>query len=415
MNSCQSGYTQQLRLVRFAQLSDQNVQFTFMLPSNLVRGFVKELNSAIFTFANQNWCLRIVRSDLHIGAFLELIVPDNSTTNSNPENPEALIDLTLTVINLTHFSDNQTFSERRVLFNHDNKVRGSGCLIEASSLCEKNFVREDGCLLVELELANPMICYDLFLFPNYENYYESKFFLSGVEWKLTLFVAFKDHIILNLKSYSSKSSFLNLISFELLICPDVEIGRRIDLLLQGGEAEIELTGNISEMTALSFLKCFSQPTMSIRLRNVRHQKFHLLNLHRELMAEQSFIISIKGTDGFLWNVGFLRLNDRLYTRLMPKKTEKAIVKPDSIYTIGWNWCLLSQLEERVKSLANFYMCQKNFISYYGLQETNVIPTDIFKRKISQTNSKDEELNEHLDSTSPSVSYLQVSTLTSFQS
>ena len=404
MNSNTPCYTQQLRLIRFTQTSDQNAQFTFILPSNLVRGFVDELISPFFEFANQNWRLRMIRSELHIGAFVELILPNKSIMESNTGNLIVMVDVSLNIVNLNHFSENQTFSKQQVLFNRDNTMFGSGCLIEVSSLGKRSFIREDSHLLVELELGNAMISCNLHLIPSCEDSFESNFYFANLFWKLTLVIDFEDQIDLNLYIPSSKSGLVYLISFGLLITPNVEIRERLDLLIRDGEAEIELSRNTSERIATVLMNSLNTSSITMCLQNIRFQKFCFLTLHRELMIETTFSMVVEDTEGFLWNVEFFQVSNRLYTRLTPKRTQQAIVKSNSIRILGWNLCF----RRHRHGVTHFSLHQKNFISQLEFQTTSVISTDLLSRNINQKCMKDEDWDEFKDSTFPGVAYLQVS-------
>ncbi|KAH9280883.1 hypothetical protein ECG_07069 [Echinococcus granulosus] len=130
---------------------DESFVSIFLIPSSVVRGFVKEVDSVSFTFLGYKWRLRTLRTKMHIGAFLELL-PTKSSTNF-----ELRLDFAFVILNREHFSKNQHFSQRQVLFTRDGRKRGCKTLIELSYLCGDKFLSDDNTFLFEVEFSSPRI------------------------------------------------------------------------------------------------------------------------------------------------------------------------------------------------------------------------------------------------------------------
>ncbi|KAM7542921.1 hypothetical protein Aperf_G00000001163 [Anoplocephala perfoliata] len=88
------------------------------------------------------------RSQMHIGAFLRLL-PSKLLTNM-----EIFLDISLTIMNREHFSKNQHFTERQVVFNRETRRHGCETLIELSDLSGGKYLSDESTFLLELELLN---------------------------------------------------------------------------------------------------------------------------------------------------------------------------------------------------------------------------------------------------------------------
>ncbi|KAL5105526.1 hypothetical protein TcWFU_007027 [Taenia crassiceps] len=368
MNSSLATSTQ-LRLIRFAQLAAQNVQFTFLLPASLVRGFISEVDSAAFEYGNHMWRLRMVRTTLHIGAYLELIIPKRSTESSASGDLSIWLDFTITVVNLKHFSDNQTFTEKQVLFNRDNTSCGCGCLIEATVINERNFVHEDGCLLVELELANVAVSLTLPLSLGKENYFESSHFVYGGEvWKVDLTVDWK------------------------------EVSHRVNLLVHQSGGQIELPENLTTQILSSWEEFFHRRLMFICLKDIRLYRVSSLILPKELMEEPTFIKCAEDAGGCSWIVTFSVASECLYIHLMSQETENSALQPDSIRVIGWSWCFRDDPLENGGAIQQIYVCQQKPSSQHCFQAGTAFSTEAINNTDSsngqlQRNMREEEEEE----------------------
>lgn len=123
----------------------------FLIPSNIVRGFIKEIDSVQFPYLGYRWKLRFQRTKMHIGAFLFLIISKPAT------NMEIYLDMSLTILNREHFSKNQHYADRQVVFCQDIPRHGCKTLIELSDLFGGKFLADDYTFLLELELSNPKV------------------------------------------------------------------------------------------------------------------------------------------------------------------------------------------------------------------------------------------------------------------
>ncbi|KAL5963548.1 hypothetical protein TSMEX_008716 [Taenia solium] len=406
----------QLRLIRFSQLAAQNVQFTFLLPAGLVRGFISEMDSATFEYGNHMWRLRMVRTSLHIGAYLELVMP-NRTAESSPLGDFSLwLDFIFTVVNLKHFSDNQTFKEKQVLFNRDNMSHGSGCLIEATVINERNFVYEDGCLLVELELANVAVSLTLPLSLGRENHFESSNFMYGGEvWKVEMTVDRKDRASLNLSCQSSRQTHGYLVSFELLINSSLEVGRRVNLLVHQSGGQIELPENLNTQLIPCWAESFRRRMIFICLKGIRMYRVSLLILPKE----PPFMQCAEDAGGSPWIVTFSISSDCLYVRLMPQETEASGLQPDSLRVVGWSWCFRDEPLENGCLVQQIYLCQQKSTSQHCFRTGPISSTEVINKIDSpndrlQRNMREEEKSECVDSAFPSGSNLKVSGFTRSQ-
>ncbi|VDK36565.1 unnamed protein product [Taenia asiatica] len=398
----------QLRLIRFSQLAAQNVQFTFLLPASLVRGFISELDSATFEYGNHMWRLRMVRTSLHIGAYLELVVP-NRTAESSPSGDFSLwLDFIFTVVNLKHFLDNQTFKEKQVLYNRDNMSHGCGCLIEATVINERNFVNEDGCLLVELELADVAVSLTLPLSLGKENHFESSNFVYGGEvWKVEMTVDRKDRALLNLSFQSSSQTHGYLVSFELLINSGLEVGRRVNLLVHQSGGHIELPENLITQIISSWAESFRRRMIFICLKDIRMYRVSLLTLPKE----PPFMQNAEDAGGSPWIVKYSISSDCLYIRLMPQEMEASALQPDSLRVVGWNWCFRDEPLENGGVMQQIYLCQQKSTSQHCYQTGLISSTGVLNKIDSpndrpQRNMREEEKSECTDSAFPSGSNLK---------
>ncbi|CDI96950.1 conserved hypothetical protein [Echinococcus multilocularis] len=415
-----SSNSPQLQLIRFSQLANQNVQFTFLLPACLVRGFINELDSATFEYGNHIWRLKIVRSSLHIGAYLELVIPNRATVGTSSCDFSLWLDFIFTVVNLKHFSDNQTFTEKQVLFNRDNMSRGSSCLIEATTVYERNFVCEDGRLLVEVELANVAVSLTLLLSPGRENHLESLSFAFGGEvWKVGMVVNWKNQALMNLFCQSSHQTLGYMVSFELLINYAFEVGHRVELLVRHGGGQIELPKDLNTQILSILSKSFNQQVVFVCLRNIRLHRVSLFSLPKEVVEESFLLNFAEDTGGVSWIVTFSVLSECLYIRLMPQEMTNPIASPESIRVIGWSWCFRNDPVESGGLVRQIYVCHQKPTSKHCFQTSSAVSLEVIKRTESlnsqlQRNTREEEKSECPDFTFPGGPNLKVSAFTCYQ-
>ncbi|VDN99333.1 unnamed protein product [Rodentolepis nana] len=70
---------------------------------------------------------------------------------------EIYLDMSLTILNREHFSKNQQYEERQVIFCRDTHQHGSKTLIELSDLTGGKFLADDHTFLLELEISHPKV------------------------------------------------------------------------------------------------------------------------------------------------------------------------------------------------------------------------------------------------------------------
>nr|CDS32199.1 conserved hypothetical protein [Hymenolepis microstoma] len=70
---------------------------------------------------------------------------------------EIYLDMSLTILNREHFSKNQQYEERQVVFCRDTRQHGSKTLIELSDLSGGQFLADDYTFLLELEVSHPKV------------------------------------------------------------------------------------------------------------------------------------------------------------------------------------------------------------------------------------------------------------------
>ncbi|VDM20200.1 unnamed protein product [Hydatigera taeniaeformis] len=386
----------QLRLIRFAQLTAQNVQFTFLLPACLVRGFISEVDSATFEYGNHMWRLRMVRTSLHIGAYLELVIPSRVTEGASSEEDFSLwLDFIFTVINLNHFSDNQTFTEKQVLFNRENMSRGSGCLIEATVINERNFVHEDGCLLVELELANVEVSLSLPLSLSKENHFESSCFVYGGEiWKAEMTVDLKFRASFNLSCQSTDQTLGYLVSFELLVNSTLEVSPRLDLLVHQSGGHIDLPDDINAQIFSSWTESFHRGLIFICLKGIRLYRVGLFILPNDLTEERSFLKCAEDAGGSSWTVAFFVASECLHVCLTPQGAETSALQPNSVRVVGWSWCFRDDPLQHFGEVQQVYIRQREPISQqHYLQTDPYIPAEVIHRKDSLSSQAQKNMRE----------------------
>lgn len=136
-------------LHRFVQLGDRMSThvLTFIVPSQLYRGFIPEVHSKDFLYGHQQWNLRFVRTDRHVGVYLVLRSALSGMT--------VRVDFNIAAINRDHFTRNENYGEKAAEFSASGGSHGCGIFIELSDLLHRHFLFDDQKFLVELELRNP--------------------------------------------------------------------------------------------------------------------------------------------------------------------------------------------------------------------------------------------------------------------
>nr|CDS30319.1 conserved hypothetical protein [Hymenolepis microstoma] len=353
-----------LQLIRFSRLSDNSSQFLFLLPSNVLRGFINEVDSSTFEYANYFWRLKAVRSKVHIGVYLELVTPNTAFEKRSLGKFSIWLDLSFTAISLTHFSDNQSFTKHKVLFNRHNTVWGSGCLIEASTVKEKNFVREDDQLLIELELSNVMTNLTFPLTSRSEDHFESIDFQFGGEiWKISLTIDWEDQTIFRILNQSQRKNLVYLISFELSINSEQKKGSRIELLIHHRDARIKISEDFNLGILASMMDQPKQKKLSVFLRDVKLYKFSMMSLPPGLSKHPHFLKYTEDVQGYLWNVAFSVSSGNLFAKLLPGEMKSIDVEPNATRIVGWSWRLLNNPSEDImRTLNHIFVCQQSFPS-----------------------------------------------------
>ncbi|VDD75372.1 unnamed protein product [Mesocestoides corti] len=371
-----SVHSQYIPLVRFTQLSTDDALFVFAIPSSFVRGFLPEIESSNFEYFNHFWRLKLQRTSLHVGAHLELIIPIQKARNYREESFIIWLDLSITVINLTHFSDNQTFTEN-VFFNPENMSRGSKCLVEASELQNRNFVNEYGKLFLELELANPTINLNVFLTQLNENCFESGVFeFGGSYWRLGLTADQGRHAFLSFRCLEPRHVFVQSISFSFIVDSNFHINQQVDLLIGPEEEHIRLADHMN-LCILSSLKSTTyRCVLPVCLANINLLKFSLISLPQGLENLSLYTTKAFDTKGFDWDVVFSVCKDRLYVQLVPPESSRYHLDWDTIRTVGWSWSFWDLSQATTRPPQQMYICQHRFPSLCWLQ------TDSFVQKES---------------------------------
>lgn len=170
------------RFVRLNDKSDTQV-FTFIVPTQLTRGFVNEVYSENFLFRNQTWVVKFDRKERHIGAYLIMRSMQNQLS--------CIIDYSFMVLNRDHFTKNESFSERSCEFSLKKLCRGRPSFIEVADLENRHFLFDDGKFLIELELKNCATIYDddlsLAQLDEANDTIESNYFtFGGCDWSILL-------------------------------------------------------------------------------------------------------------------------------------------------------------------------------------------------------------------------------------
>lgn len=396
-----------LQLIRFSRLSDDSSQFLFLLPSSVLRGFINEMDSSTFEYANHIWRIKATRSKVHIGIYLELVTPNTAGGKRSPGHFSIWLDLSFTAINLEHFSDNQSFTEHQVLFNRRNTIRGSGCLIEASTVKERNFVREDNQLLIEVELSNVMTNLTFPLAPRSEDHFESTDFQFGGEtWKLSLTIDWEDQTILKILNQPLRQNLVYLISFELSVNSKQKKGPRIDLLIHRRDARIQVSEEVNLEILASMINQPKQKKLSVFLRDVRLYKFSNMSLPPGLSKHHPILKYTEDVRGYLWNVAFSVSSGNLFAKLLPGEMKSIAVEPNTTRVVGWSWRLLNNpSEDVIRGLNHIFVCHESLLPLNGSRSNAITQAETVSMKYSVAGIyppklKDPKMEEYLNFTSP---------------
>ncbi|VDO07769.1 unnamed protein product [Rodentolepis nana] len=371
-----------LQLIRFSRLSDNCSQFLFLLPSSILRGFINEIDSSTFEYANHVWRLKAVRSKVHIGVYLELVTPNTAIEKRSLGKFSIWLDLSFTAINLEHFSDNQNFTKHKVHFNRHNTLWGSGCLIEASTVKEKKFVREDDQLLIELELSNVMTNLTFPLTSRSEDHFESTDFQFGGEtWKISLTIDWEEQTILRILNQSQRQNLVFLMSFELSINSEQKISSRIELLIHHRDAQIQISEDANLDILVSMINEPKQKKLSVYLRDVKLYKFSNMGLPPGLSKNHHFLKYTEDVQGYLWNVAFSVSSGNLYAKLLPGEMKSVELEPNATRVVGWSWRLLNNPNEDImRTLNHIFVCQQSFLSLYGIRSRMIAQAGTVSKK-----------------------------------
>nr|CDS18292.1 hypothetical protein EgrG_000605600 [Echinococcus granulosus] len=171
------------RFVRLGDKADSQV-FTFIVPSQLTRGFINTAQSKEFPYGGQSWQLQLCLQHDDVQAK----ITDESVANGC-ESPRAMgqktylnVGLTLcgglagmycklemiryTILNRESIHYNRTHEERHVAFTADNPTRWKQGWIGADRLASEHFYFDDWTWLVEVELQGASTAYEeLFTLP----------------------------------------------------------------------------------------------------------------------------------------------------------------------------------------------------------------------------------------------------------
>lgn len=292
--------------------------FTFSVPVSLVRGFVEEIVTSPFEYHSFRWRLRLIRTQLHVGAFIEL------STRMENSNSRIYIDYTLTVINQEHFSKNQSFSRRNVCFNNSSKSHGDGCFVEASDLCERHFVFEDGHFLLELEIAYPVVNICIEIHKHFNDFKSEEFTLGEQNWHLKMFHSNTDdnRIVVQCCTEDLSENAVLCLSFACRVLHGLTTHQRLsfftnhdNLLLLASELSSEISCAGSNFNLL--------------LCDLRLQRFS------GLRCRYARDISVQDCGNFTWVLRLNKQESNLDANLQSMENLE-LIPPNHVRVIGWS-------------------------------------------------------------------------------
>ncbi|VDP68183.1 unnamed protein product [Echinostoma caproni] len=165
----------QVPLYRYVHMNDeQNTQiFTFLLLPHLLCGLLDEVESSPFVYAEHLWTVRFQRGDTHFGVFLELksvsTVPDEDRlgrhtkhhSSEQIQSSTVSVDFQFILKNREHFSRNESFGRKASVFYRGQPRHGRKKFLELATLSSKRYIYDDGRCIIELEMKNPDVFYNL--------------------------------------------------------------------------------------------------------------------------------------------------------------------------------------------------------------------------------------------------------------
>ncbi|TPP64485.1 hypothetical protein FGIG_02567 [Fasciola gigantica] len=181
----------QVSLFRYVHMNDEyDTQiFTFLLLPHLLCGLLDEAESSPFAYAQNLWTVRFQRGEAHLGVFLELktanclSLSEDHSTRTGPHHLSDQIqcctvslDFQFTLKNREHFSRNEIFGRKGSVFYRGQPRHGRKKFVELVTLSSKRHIFDDGLCVIELELKNPNVLYNLWLSmcadPTLSNHYD---------------------------------------------------------------------------------------------------------------------------------------------------------------------------------------------------------------------------------------------------
>lgn len=165
----------QVPLYRYVHMNDEeNTQiFTFLLLPHLLCGLLDEVESKPFIYGQNLWTVRFQRSEAHLGVFLELKPAMNQPAEEHSNRTVSYqfteqdhghsvsLDFQFTLKNREHFSRNETYGRTGCVFCHGQSRHGRKRFVDLVSLSSRRHIFDDGLCVIELELKNPNIVYNL--------------------------------------------------------------------------------------------------------------------------------------------------------------------------------------------------------------------------------------------------------------
>lgn len=165
------------RFVRLGDKADSQV-FTFIVPSQLTRGFINAAQSKEFPYGGQSWQLQLClqREDVTSKTGEEAVVNGGDCQRPNVQKTRLNVGLTLcgglagmrckletiryTILNRESVQRNRIHEERQVSFTADAPTRWKNGWIGTDRLAADHFYFDDWTWLIELELQSASTAYE---------------------------------------------------------------------------------------------------------------------------------------------------------------------------------------------------------------------------------------------------------------
>ncbi|KAL4234825.1 hypothetical protein ACF0H5_006466 [Mactra antiquata] len=206
------------KLHRFIKLNDRfdSQVFTFLLPAKLVTEKNPETYTKDVVYGYHKWTAIFTRTDVHLGCYLKLLTCCDGM--------QCQIDFSYTLVNREHFTRNETFIEKGIMFTSESTQHGRKNFVALGEMVERDFSQASGEFLIELEMRKINCSFECYVrlpreTPNSrysdDSKLESSYFTYGLcDWSISLTpndgsVQHDEHFTLQLHRHTSFDHICN--------------------------------------------------------------------------------------------------------------------------------------------------------------------------------------------------------------